>query len=298
MTPSNGSPIAIAAGLIKHADHLPKGLPPLVHHITFGSFTLEARTGNPEPRYWFDQKTQSSINAIGLDNQGLEAFLRDDLPKLLWIKEYGCRVRVSLAPLKVSDLKKMIELLWKYYKVASQIDDIEINAACPNHRDDAGKLHDVLAHDPVALRGLMEETLREPPCAMAIKIAPKMKRPSLNVVVDLSIKHGFTSIVSGNTLLASSVIDGKERLSRPFGGIGGAILLPDAVQQVNILRDIIGVRDKFLTMKPSLIACGGVMSADDARQHWNAGADGPIQVATFFAEYGEKGIRDLVQQLV
>ena len=162
--------IGIAAGLIKRAGHVDEGLPSLVSHVTFGSFTLEPRDGNKEPVYWFDEATGMSLNAVELKNQGIEDFLWNDLPMLEHLPRAGCEVRISLAPLKSGDLAEMIRVLFRYQLTNPVVSEIEVNAACPNHKDESGRLHDVLAHDPNALNELMSEAMeyRGP---KAIKIA-------------------------------------------------------------------------------------------------------------------------------
>lgn len=287
--------IGIAAGLIKSINHVPRRLASLVDHITFGSYTPEKREGNKEPTYWFDQDARSSINAIGLKNEGLPYFLKHELTQVIGLREQGCKIRVSLAPLKQGDLREMIAQGIVLGLTPENIDELEINAACPNHRDEDNKLHAVLAHDPIALQMLMEESeaYKGP---KAIKIAPDMSPKSLGACAFLACEYGFTSIVSANTLLADSVIHGVQRLSVPKGGLAGAALLERAVRQVRELRlilDRIGSNAEI----PRIIACGGVMSAHEARQHLAAGADDLVQVATYFHEYGVSGVRDLVVEL-
>lgn len=280
-------PIGIAAGLIKKASHVPKGLQEYVNHITFGSFTLEAREGNKEPTYWFNQETQSSINAIGLKNDGIEQFMREEMEQILRIKHADCRYRISIAPLKTGDAGHMLEYI---HTMSGDIFEVEINAACPNHRSEGG-LHPVLAHDPEALGILMAEA-QDFPGIKAIKIAPRMSNESLRSVVELVQQCKFGAIVSGNTLLSDSTIGGIQRLSVPKGGMGGAILLEDSIQQVMMLRAICDGK-KIMSPELTLIGCGGIMTEHDVRRFLKADADGGVQVATYFNEFGIKGIRDL-----
>lgn len=296
--------IGIAAGLIKTLNHVPAGLGELVHHITFGSFTLPTRNGNKEPTYYFDSKSFASYNAVGLKNMGLLTFVIEELigrrDEFLRLKAQGCKIRLSLAPLKTGDLKEMMQILLEYWlRIYDIVDEIEVNAACPNHRDEKdGRLHDVLAKDPVALELLMMEGV-DCPCPKTIKIAPNTAFECLEEIVRLSIAYGYNKIVSGNTVLSDTPIDANERphISVPKCGMGGAPLLDSAVAQVSTLYRII---DNWITdppkVTPTVVACGGVMSADGARKHLSEGAY-VVQVATYFAEYGIRGIQDLVAGL-
>lgn len=294
--------IGIAAGLIKSIGHVPNGLAGLVDHITFGSFTLPPREGNKEPTYYFNPETRASYNAVGLKNVSLLTFIVDELigkrHAFLELKTQGCKTRISLAPLKTGDLKEMVRILLEYWhQISDLIDEIEVNAACPNHRDEKdGRLHDVLAKDPVALESLMREGA-DCPCTKAIKIAPNTAPECLKRIVELSIAHGYTTIVSGNTMLSDTPTDenGRARISVPKCGMAGAPLLTGAVEQVSTLRQTIDGLPPGA--RPIIVACGGVMSADGALEHRTAGAH-TVQVATYFAEYGARGICDLVAELV
>lgn len=284
--------VGIAAGMIKTAVHVDVGLPHLVDHITFGSFTLEPRDGNKEPVYSYDEERRMSLNAIGLKNQGIKEFLLYDLSRALEIKRAGCRLHLSLAPLKEGDLETILQKMQIYGLHPKYVDQLEINAACPNHRSDKGHLHDVLAHDPAALEALMKEATVYRG-SKSIKIAPLMSNESLRACVEFSMKYDFDSIVSGNTLL----IDAEGKLSVPKGGMAGAPLLEHALEQVRKLRKIIdGLRVDG--PKPKIIGCGGIMSAHDVTEYINAGADGGTQVATYYYNLRTKGVRDLVSELV
>lgn len=284
--------LGIAAGLIKSRRHVPRGAIPLLHHITLGSFTLDARQGNKEPTYWFDEVTKTSINAVGLTNPGLGHFVENDLTALYMEMANVAELRVSLAPLQAGDVRKMLHAHGQL--LAEMADEVEINAACPNNRGGDGALHPVLCCDKSALEELMSEA-SDYPGAKAIKIAPGMTKEDLAAVVNLSVAYNFSSIVSGNTRRASSIIDGVKRLSVDQGGMAGATLLEGGLEQVRILNEIIG--DGGVPDHIRLIACGGVMSANDMQSYLDAGADA-VQCATYFAQFGEKGIQDLMTSWV
>ncbi len=286
---TNMSKIGLAAGMIKNFPQMDHGqeLFGLTSHITFGSFTLKPRTGNPEPTYWFNPKTNTSINAVGLTNQGLATFLREDLPTITRLLDMTsnstARIRVSLVELQKGDLVKMCDML-NNSELSHHISEVEVNAACPNHRSMNG-LHPVLAHDSNALYMLMKETetLGIP---KAIKIAPEMTEEMLDNVIKFCLQHGFYTIVSANTLLGSSSPDGTQRLSVDKGGQAGAILQDIGVKQVAFLSP----QCKENGIK--LYGCGGVLSAEVHRAYTEAGAD-ETQIATGFMEYGSKIFQDI-----
>lgn len=284
--------LGIAAGLIKSRRHVPRGAIPLLHHITFGSFTREERQGNKEPTYWYDEVTRSSINAVGLTNPGLGHFVENDLTALYMEIGNAAELRVSLAPLQRGDVREMLRLYGQL--LAEMADETELNGACPNHRGSDGALHPVLCCDAVALEELMSEAV-DYRGAKAIKIAPDMSREMLEKVVELAARYRFTSIVSGNTRKSSSIIGDVKRLSVDQGGMAGAVLLESGLQQIRTLKEIImsGTAPDDIR----LIACGGVMSASDYQAYLEAGADA-VQCATYFSQFRENGIRDLMTEWV
>jgi dihydroorotate dehydrogenase len=289
-------PIGIAAGIIKSARDVGAGLPFLVDHITFGSYTLEKREGNLEPVYWFDPVTRMSMNAVGLANEGIEHFLAEELFPVYRVRYAGCKMRISLAPLKAGDLASMIAILRAYGFPNEHLEEIEVNAACPNHRDDDGNLHEVLAHDPIALEALMAEAeAYDGP--KAIKLAPCMTLEHLENAVHLARKYRFTSIVSGNTIPMDARVGGTKRLSVPRGGMAGAPLFDYALLQIETLKQMVSRVTPHGEKRIRLIASGGILNTDNARRFSIAGAD-MLQVATYYMEYGENGIRDLVTELI
>lgn len=291
---SNETPrIGLAAGMIKSYRQLEGsiGLIDMASHITFGSFTLSEHEGNPEPTYWFNNETNSSINAVGLDNKGLLAFLIDDLQQIANVCEDSItKIRISLAPLAYGDLTKMVTVLNLLpERLKNAIFEIEINAACPNHKM-VDQRHETLSHDPDALNNLM---LEAKPLDMrkAIKISPNMERSHLNRLIQCCLVYGFSTIVSGNTLPRSAFINGEQRLSVERGGQGGAILFEPGVHQVKYLAPHCKANNIYL------IGCGGILSHEHYRAYCEAGAD-EAQLATGFAEYGPNIFRDLHVELL
>lgn len=294
--------IGIAAGIIRLVSNVPAGLGGLVEHITFGSYTLDPEVGNKEPVYYYDEESRTSYNSVGLKNDGLREFIEKELigkrDEFLKLKAQGCRIRISLAPRKTGDLAKMVAVVNEYWtKIGDIVDEIEVNAACPNHRDESGSLHPVLAKDPEALKVLMREG-RDLLCPKAIKIAPDTDRGCLRTCVNLAIELGYSTIVSANTRLTNTPRDshGNLHLSRDKCGKGGAPLLEGAVKQVLILCEMIRETDTHLP-KPQVIGCGGVMGESDAELHIGAGAT-IAQTATYYMQFRDKGVRDLVTEMM
>lgn len=280
--------LGLAAGAIKHAHEPSETLLQTAAHVTFGSYTLTSWKGNEDDpmTYWFDHETGDALNAIGLTNQGIEAFLEMEMPAIARIfEESYAKARVSLAPQKAGDLERMCTLI-QANPYASCISEFEINAACPNHRGTDGALHTVLAHDLIALEALMKEA-RVLTYPKAIKIAPEMEKEALKKLVPLCIQYGFQTIVSANTKLSSSVVRGKQRLTKETAGRSGRFLFRRNVRQVKYLAPL--CRGTGI----SLISCGGISTAEDLQTVLDVGANGG-QIMTAYLEYQDNIFRDIL----
>lgn len=275
----------IAAGMIKHASHIQRGLPGLVSSIATGSSTRYGKEGNPEPTYYLDPATNTSRNSIGLKNVGIDAFVETDVPAIAaTLAKSECAFYSSLAPTDSGELQYLCQ---KMNSCRNLIDGIEINAACPNHYHE-GKQSPVLAHDPDAVEKLLQEAaIYTGP--KRLKIAPNTSDETLAVIIELCEAYDVETIVSGNTLSESSVVDGIQRLSMPTGGMAGAGLLDIAVDQFRRLKLL---NDQRLSPR-ALIACGGVMDPSGIKRYRNVGAE-DIAIATYFWEFGTKGVQELL----
>jgi dihydroorotate dehydrogenase len=275
----------IAAGRVKHANYIEPALPHLVHSITAGSYTLDQKVGNPEPTYWFDPETHTSRNSVGLENVGIKVFCERDLPTIIAkLTGSDCKLFISLAPTNAGELDRMCQRINGHRE---QIAGIEINAACPNHYHE-GRQSSVLAHDSDAVEKLLKEATRfDGP--KRLKIAPKTADKTLGVLLELCEAYDVETIVSGNTLSESSVVGGIQRLSMQTGGMAGAGLLDIAVDQFKRLKHL----NDSCSAPRRLIACGGVMNPRGIERYSEVGAT-DIAIATYFWEYGAKGIQDLV----
>lgn len=267
--------IGLAAGMIKDASSIDVRAFQSVGAVSFGSFTLAQRNGNPEPSSFWDANSQTGFNAIGLRNQSLQTFLEVEGPILRKMFAFTqTAVDVSLAPTEQGELRKMCHVL-QQHKATLPIRLIEVNAACPNHRK-GENLQPVLAYDPIAVDALLME-LKDCPFPVSFKIAPDTPERTLFEIVGLCIKYGVSVIVSGNTRGSEAVFKGKPVLSVPRGGISGKPLFDNAVEQVATLKTIIGEK------KASIKVCGigGIFMPEDVAIMRDVGADS-VAVASLY----------------
>ena len=264
--------IGLAAGFIKNQKHLEESelLKSAADFITFGSFTEDAHTGNPEPREKEYMDGKAYVNAINLENPGVRAAMgfMDELQTQM--DAVGKRVRISLAPTRPGSLRTML------FQTAVMPDRLKIeqeyNLACPNHRE-GGKLHEILAHSPRAVRDVLEETRGFAIDATAVKIAPDTKPEVLAKICELCVEFRITKIVSGNTRkIKVPVVDGQPLLHKSikYCGLSGEPLVESGMKQVATLRQII--TDRGYNLK--IDACGGISTGAIFKGYLDSGADG------------------------
>lgn len=222
------------------------------------AISVQPREGNPGPRTV--ETPSGMLNAIGWQNVGLEACIRDYAP--IW-RRWRVPVIVNVAGFTVDDYVAVAGALSNTPGVAA----LELNISCPNVASEG---------TPFALR---PELAAEVTAAVrAVADVPLIVKLSPNVtdVVEIAAaihRAGADALSIINTLVGI-VIDTRSR--RPFlgnvtGGLSGPAIRPVAVRMVyEVARALPGV---------PLIGAGGVMTADDALQFIMAGARA-VQVGT------------------
>ncbi len=291
MTHNSPLPLGIAAGVYKTANDCPVELLDTTSSVTFGSFTSTYNEGNRKlpVTELFDENRLNSLNAKGLPNDGLPAFWENELPSLIkMFASKQARLRVSISPRESGELGQTRAFLtennrWK------QVDEIEVNLACPNHRTGEEGLHPVLARDPQAVNDRLKEWSGYPG-KWSVKIAPDTPEPELFQLVQILMAFKPNAIVSANTRLNENDEPlAGQRMSVQKGGFGGAQLLEAGVEQMKLLRRMVPQ-----TSDIRLIACGGITDAASAEAYRQAGAD-EGQMATIPYFQGPKAVQQIIQ---
>lgn len=216
------------------------------------------REGNPGPRTV--ETPAGMLNAIGWQNVGLDACIRDYAP--IW-KRWTVPVVVNLAGFSVDDYRTVAEALSATPGVAA----LELNISCPNVRSEGVPFAlrpDLAAEVTAAVREVSDVPL-------IVKLSPNVTDV---VEIAAAVHEAGADALSLINTLVGIVVDTRTR--RPFlgnvtGGLSGPAIRPIAVRMVyEVARALPGV---------PLIGAGGVMCADDALQFIMAGARA-VQVGT------------------
>jgi dihydroorotate dehydrogenase (NAD+) catalytic subunit len=222
------------------------------------SVSLEPRRGRPTPR--MAETPSGMLNAIGLQNPGVEEFCRTDLQ---FLREAGARVAVSVVGRSAEEFARVAERL----AGEGGVDLIELNLSCPNV-DSPGEL---FATDP-GMAALVVRTVK------SVARQPVLAKLTADVtdllaVARACVEAGADGLTLINTLLGMAVDVHRRRpkLAAVTGGLSGPAIRPVAVRCVWQVASALP--------EVPIVGLGGVMAGEDAAELLLVGATA-VQVGT------------------
>ena len=241
--------------------------------------SINPKIGNPVPRVI--ETSSGMLNAIGLENIGLQVFLSDKLPQL---KNYKTRIIVNFFGDTVQQYVEMASALSK----EERIDALEMNVSCPNVEE--GGLQ--FSSDPTVLRQLVEATRKATEKFLIVKLSPNVT--DITVLARAAEDAGADALSVCNTFVGMKLDleSGKPYLANRTGGLSGPAIKPLALNLVY---------QTVRAVKIPVIGIGGIASSEDALEFLMVGAKA-IQIGT--ANYIDptvtvkvvRGIRDWCRQ--
>lgn len=214
--------------------------------------------GNPTPR--IIETAAGMMNAIGLQNMGVRAFVEEKLPKLRQIK--GAVVIANIFGYTVEDCLEVITVL----NDAEGIAMYELNASCPNTSH--GGM--VFGTDPELLKELVSRTKEAAKRPLMVKLSPNVT--SIGEMAKVAEAAGADAVSLVNTFLsmAIDVETRKPRIANVTAGLSGPAIRPIAVRMVH---------EAYQAVKIPVVGMGGILRAEDAVEFMIAGAIA-VQVGT------------------
>jgi dihydroorotate dehydrogenase (NAD+) catalytic subunit len=226
--------------------------------IVTKGISLRPMAGHTPPR--IVQTAAGMLNAIGLQNVGVEEFVERKLPPM---KRYpNCKLIVNVFGHTVNDYIGVIDRL----NDAEGIAAYELNASCPNVH--SGGM--TFGSDPYALEELVERTKRMAIQPLIVKLSPNVT--SIGYMARVCAEAGADAVSLVNTFLAMS-IDAEQRrprLSNVTGGLSGPAIKPIALRMVYEAAHAVTI---------PVIGMGGIVTPEDAVEFMLAGATA-VQVGT------------------
>ncbi|MGB8261728.1 MAG: dihydroorotate dehydrogenase [Terracidiphilus sp.] len=220
--------------------------------------SLEPMAGHPAPRIL--QTAAGMLNAIGLQNVGVEEFVARKLPPL---RRYPkCQVIVNVFGYTVGEYVAVIERLNQAEGIAAY----ELNVSCPNVH--AGGM--AFGSDPGSLEYLVSRAREASRRPLIVKLSPNVT--SIAHMARIAANSGADAVSLVNTFLALS-IDAetrRPRLSNITGGLSGPAIKPIALRMVWETAKAVSI---------PVIGMGGIVTAEDSVEFLLAGATA-VQVGT------------------
>lgn len=275
------NPVIVASGTFGYADEF-KGFVDLkkIGGIVSKTITLSPRKGNPPPRTC--ETPAGMLNSIGLENPGVEVFIKEKLPIL---KKIGVPVIVSIA--SEGDPREFVALAKQLDKI-KDIVAIELNISCPNVVSRlASQPVNQLASEPVnQLAGLIGTpanrhtgTLISQDSSSTYALVKAVRKvtkktlitklsPNVTDITEIAMaaeKAGSDAVSLINTLIGMSIDAETKRpkLAVITGGLSGPAIKPIALRMV---------WEVYQKVKIPIIGMGGIMDTQDAREFFLAGA--------------------------
>jgi len=253
------NPVIVASGTFAYGEEFNESfyqISKLGAVVTKG-ISLKPRMGNEMPRVI--ETASGMLNAIGLANVGVEAFVSDKLPYLV---KAGATVIANVFGSTVDEYAEVAKRLDSEEGVAA----IELNISCPNVK--CGGLQ--FGIDPTAAADVTAAARKAFKGALIVKLSPQASSiPAMARAVE---DAGADAISLINTIPAMAIDAGTRRpvLANVTGGLSGPAIKPIALRMVH---------EAYHAVKIPVIGMGGIMTATDAIEFMLAGATA-IQVGT------------------
>ena len=219
--------------------------------FSFKGTTKDARFGNPTPR--IAECTAGMINAVGLQNPGVEKVISEELPQLK--KCFNKKVMANVSGFAVEDYAYTCEQLDKQ----SQVGWLEVNVSCPNVRGGGMSFGTSPEAAAEVVRAVKAVTTK----AVIVKLSPNVT--DIVAIAKACEEAGADGISLINTMLGMR-IDLKTRkpvIANKMGGFSGPAIFPVAVRMVYQVANAVNI---------PVIGMGGVSTAEDVIEMMLAGA--------------------------
>lgn len=206
--------------------------------------------GNPAPR--IVETYGGMINAVGLQNPGIDQFIAQDIP---FLRQYDTKIAVNLAGRTIEEYVEVAEKLKD-----ADVDLLELNISCPNVKE-GGVAFGI---DPKMAMKVTEAVKKVAGQPLIVKLSPNVT--DITEIARAVEAGGADAISLINTLIGTRIDIHKQKfiLSTKQGGLSGPAIKPVAVRMVYQVANSVAL---------PIIGMGGIMSGEDAIEFMMAGAN-------------------------
>ena len=224
--------------------------------ISCKGITLKRRDGNPPPR--IAETPSGMLNAVGLQNPGVDVFIKEDLP---WLKKQNTVIIANIAGNTIEEYCEMAEKLSE-----TDVDMIELNISCPNVKH-GGVQFGTSCESVGNITAEVRKHCKKP---LIIKLSPNVT--DIASIAQSAEANGADAISMINTLTGMRIDINSRRpiIHNNTGGMSGPAVFPVAVRMVWQVANAV---------KLPIIGMGGISTWEDAVEMLIAGATA-LQIGT------------------
>ncbi len=224
--------------------------------ISTKGMTLEPRVGNPVPR--IAEGDSVILNAVGLQNPGVESFIEKDLG---YLKSKGVVIIANVAGKTLEDYGKICA------RLNGLVDFVELNISCPNVKA-GGMAFGIKPESIKEVTRVSKNSLTKTP--LMVKLSPNVESISVNAKAAEECGADCVSLINTLTGMVIDLERRKPVIANNTGGVSGAGIRPIALRMVY---------EAAHAVKIPVIGMGGITSGEDALSFMMAGAKA-VQVGT------------------
>jgi dihydroorotate dehydrogenase (NAD+) catalytic subunit len=252
------NPVLLASGTVGYGNEIAQFIDiNNLGGIVTKSLSLKPRKGNPPPR--ITETASGMLNAIGLANVGVEAFIKDKIP---FLKELNTTVICNIAGSSIDEYVECVHILTN----EETINAFEINVSCPNVKE--GGLE--FGNDLEAVGRITEKVRSVTKKPIIIKLSPNVSR--ISAFAKVVKEEGGNAVSAINTLVGTSfdINTRKPKLFNITGGLSGPAIKPIALAKILEIKRTVDI---------PIIGIGGIMNWRDAVEMMIVGASA-FQIGT------------------
>ena len=224
--------------------------------------------GNPTPR--IAEVYGGMLNAIGLQNPGIDVFMERDIP---FLQQYDTKVIVNVCGKSIADYVEVVEKL-----ADKPVDMLEINVSCPNVKEGAI----AFGQKKEPLEEITAEIKKHAKQPIIMKLSPNVT--DIGEMAKAAEAAGADAISLINTLTGMKIDIHRRKfaLANKTGGMSGPAIKPIAVRMVYQAAHAVNI---------PIIGMGGILSGEDAIEFMMAGATAvSVGAANFFDPYSTEKV--------
>ncbi|MCX5819076.1 MAG: dihydroorotate dehydrogenase [Deltaproteobacteria bacterium] len=243
--------------------------------VVVKGLSLEPRAGNPSPRIM--ETPCGMLNAIGLQNIGVRAFIADKMP---FLRQFDVAVIANIFGETVDEYRRVAEIL----NGADGVDGIEVNISCPNVK----KGGSAFGANPDVAADVTKKVRAETGLPLIVKLTPNVTDITEIALAVEAAGADAVSLINTLTGMSVDIESRRSHLANITGGLSGPAVKPVALRMV---------WQAVRCLKIPVIGIGGIATAADALEFLIAGATAvEIGTANFINPAATMGILDGIEE--